>query len=231
MKAKLLSVIIPAYNEEKRLSVFLQDVFDFVQKKKYYEIILVNDGSTDNTLSIMQKMKGNATNVHIVTYLDNRGKCGAVKAGVEFAKGDDIIFIDADGSIHPREIPMMAEKLASFDVVVGNRASKESDVVQPFLRQLTGRIFNSYVNFLFGTTIQDHLCGFKGFKRNVAKTLFSDLKSKGWIFDVELFYKIHKNNNSLYLLPIHWEHKENTKIKIFDPIRMAVQLLVLRLRL
>ena len=102
---------------------------------------------------------------------------------------------------------------------------------QPLLRKTLGIIFNSYVNVMFGIRVKDTLCGFKGFKRDAALKIFKNLKSNRWIFDVELFYKIRKNRLLLYQMPIYWVHKEDTKIKRLDPLKMFAELLFLRIKL
>lgn len=223
-----ISIIIPAYNEEKRLPSFLENMKKFLKTINDYEILLVNDGSTDRTPDIIQKFKGKNNNIKVISYEKNRGKGGAIKVGVEYAQKEKILFIDADGSIQPNQIPVMIEKLNYYDVVCGNRAAKASQIQQPLLRQYTGKTFNTYVNLLFNNNIQDHLCGFKGFKKKIAQQLFKNLQNERWIFDVELFYRIKKQNSSLYLLPIVWEHKEGSKITPLAPIKMALELIKLR---
>jgi dolichyl-phosphate beta-glucosyltransferase len=160
------------------------------------------------------------------------GKGYAVKTGIMASKGQFVIFIDADGSIDPEEIKKMGKNLIGFDAVVGTRASNKSVVKkQPLIRKALGIIFNTYVNAVFGICVKDTLCGFKGFKYNVAMKIFRNLKSNRWVFDVEIFYKIRKNKYTLYQTPIHWVHKENTKIKRLDPLKMFLDVLILRLKL
>ncbi len=223
----LVSVIVPVYNEEKRIQPFLKNLKKV--NKKNWEIIFVNDGSTDNSLNILKNFK--IPNKRVITYSKNRGKGYAVKNGVEAARGSAIVFIDADGSIHPSQIKLMVHHLLKKDFVVGSRASKRSQVTQPILRIITGKAFNALVNLLFWLNIKDSLCGFKGFKINVAKELFRDLMSDGWIFDVELFYKAKKKGIKVYNMPIKWEHREQSKITILAPFKMALNLVLLRLKL
>jgi len=203
------SIIVPVYNEELRIKPFLNELGHNLNPS--WEIIFVNDGSNDNTLSILKGFK--VRNKKIISYKKNKGKGFAVKTGVMAAKGDFIIFIDADGSIDPSHIETLLNKLKKYDVVVGTRASKQSEVKQDFLRKIIGITFNHYVNLLFHTDIKDNLCGFKGFRKNTAKHLFKNLLSKRWIFDVELFYKIKKQNLSLYEMPIKWKGFNYSKYK------------------
>ena len=226
-----LSIIIPAYNEEKRIRPFLSDMIDFSSKLKRYEVIIVNDGSTDSTEKIVGSMIRGKENFRIVSHDKNHGKGAAIKTGVFEARGKFVIFIDADGSIKPSEIPEMAKNLDQYDVVIGSRTRRESEVIQPRMRKYIGGAFNLYSNMLFNTGVDDTLCGFKGFRRDVARNLFSNLLSERWIFDVEILYKIRKRKYTLYRQPVIWEHKEDTKIKSSDPLKMIFQLLWLRLRL
>ena len=224
-----VSIVVPCYNEENRIKPFLTSLIQFSKDNlKSYEIIVVNDGSKDKTLDVLKEF---SKDIKLVSYDKNKGKGGAVREGILSSMGEKVLFIDADGSIQPDEIPKMLEKLDSYDVVVGDRASKDSDVNAIALRNITGKLFNFYVNVLFGYKTWDNLCGFKGFKKEIAKDLFTDLIAYGWIFDVELFYKIHKKNYTLYKLPIKWVHKGDSKIKLLDPFKMFFQLIKLRMKL
>lgn len=221
------SIIVPLYNEEFRMRSFLDILLNYDNPD--WEFIFVDDGSTDQTLKILKEY--HLSNRKIISYRKNKGKGYAVRSGVLASKGKYIIFIDADGSIHPSQIRNMLKYLEKYDVVVGNRKSKESDVKASRLRKLIGIAFNKYANFLFNINIDDTLCGFKGFKRKLGINLFKNLIDKRWIFDVELFYRIRKNRYSLYLMPIKWEHKDKSKMTIKEIMRIAVTMLILRFRL
>lgn len=224
-----LSIIVPAYNEAKRITPFLTKLLAFAKEQfKDYEILCVEDGSKDDTIEVIKRIGKGDSHLRIISYIPNQGKAHAVRTGIIAAKGKKILFIDADGSIQPEEIPKMLSLLDSYDVVVGTRYTKEANIKQPLSRQMTSFFFNTYVKMLFNINVQDTLCGFKGFKRDVGRALFDHLVSRRWIFDVELFYKIRKQNYSLYELPITWEHKDDTKFKLFDPVKMIADLAKLR---
>lgn len=228
----LISIIIPMYNEEIRIKDFLPQLKDFTKSyHKDCEIVFVNDGSTDNTLDVVKEWSKDQSNIKIVSYFKNRGKGAAVREGFLAAKGDFVIFIDADGSITPDQIPGMVEKLYEFDVVVGNRSLKNSKVKYTLVRTFFGVSFNFITKILFATGVRDHLCGFKGFKKNVAKELFKDLVSQDWLFDVELYYKIRKNKFSLYELPLIWVYKADSKMKLYYPLFLFFELFKLRTEL
>jgi len=228
MNTKLeLSLIVPVFNEQQRISPFLRDLKTTV--KKNWEIIFVDDGSTDKSKDLIKNSRLN--NLRIISYQKNRGKGFAVKKGIMEASGDYVIFIDADGSIHPLEIKKMLTYLKKYDIVVGDRSLKESNVKQPFLRKFVGEIFNTYANLLFRHNVKDNLCGFKGFKKDISKNLFKNLLSDRWIFDVEILYKIRRSNYSMYEMPINWNHKSKSKMKLYDPLKIAIDLIILRLKL
>jgi len=222
-----LSVIIPLYNEAKRAPSFLDQLLLYNNKK--WEFIFVDDGSRDATLKLIKSCS--FFNRVIITYEKNRGKGYAVKKGIEKAKGNFIIFIDADGSIHPSQIKKMLVYLKKYEFVSGSRALQESQIVLPFFRLFVGKVFNNYVKLLYNIPIDDNLCGFKGFKKEAAKKLFSNLISERWIFDVELFYKLKKGKYSMFIMPIKWSHRGNSKMKLLDMLKISMELIFLRIKL
>lgn len=224
-----LSVIVPVYNEENRMSDFFRDLNEFCQSHlNKYELIAVNDGSKDNSLHVLQEMP--YQNLKIISYTPNKGKANAVKTGVNAATGSHLLFIDADGATAPSEISNMLLLLDTYDIIVGSRNLKESCANKSFTRRILSFGFNNYVSILFGMKFTDYLCGFKGFKTDIAKDLFSNLKSERWIFDVELFYRIKKDRISCKEMPIKWTHQDESNMKMFDVIKIFFQLIGLRLR-
>lgn len=222
------TILVPAYNEERRIKPFLQELAMLRKKNNSIkEVVVIDDGSTDATADIVRKFDG----IKLLSYKPNRGKGYAVKHGVMRAKGDSIIFIDADGMTMPDQIPKMMEKLKYYDVVVGDRLSPESVTGRVGMRKITGDMFNFCVRLIFNSDIKDNLCGFKGFRTEIAKKLFNDLISERWIFDVELFYKIRKRGYTLYKLPFVWSHKKGSKFKLLDPLKMFFELIMLRIKL
>lgn len=229
---KRVSIIVPAYNEERRIGRFLEELLKFAKAQlDNYEIIIVDDGSVDNTLNVVKNIVKKDRSVRIVSYKPNKGKGFAVKKGVSESRGEFILFIDSDGSISPQQILKMLKELETYDIVVGDRGHKESVVRQAKSRKIIGVIFNFYVSILFNSRVRDNLCGFKGFRRKVALELFKNLVDKKWLFDVELFYKTKKRGYSLLNIPIKWEHKTGSKISLFDPFKMLFQLIDLRIKL
>ncbi len=225
-----LSIIVPAYNEEKRIRPFLADLNKYcIKNLDNYEIIVVNDGSKDRTLDILKKI--DYKNFRCISYTPNEGKAHAVMTGVFAAKGSHLLFIDADGATSPQEISKMVPHFDNYDAVVGSRNLKASEAHKDFTRRILSFGFNNYVSFLFGLDFSDYLCGFKGFKTSIARKLFDNLKSKRWIFDVELFCRIKKYGVSVKEIPIQWTHCNDSKMKKMDVVRIFWQLFVLRLRI
>lgn len=230
------SIIVPAYNEEKRSAHFLSSLIDYVKKHiPHSELLIVDDGSKDRTKEVISELirKRHAQSLaRVIGYPNNQGKGNAVAFGVKHAKGDKILFIDADGSIPPAEIPRMLEKLDEYDVVAGDRLSARAKTKTTALRKLTSFGFNFIVSLLFQFSYRDNLCGFKGFRKNVAKNIFLHLYDKRWVFDVELFYKIKKRGYSLYFLPIEWHHVGDSRVRIWiDPLLWFIRLIKLRCEL
>ena len=229
-----ISILIPAYNEEKRIPKFLKDLQNFAGNNlESYEIIVINDGSLDKTKETVLKLITDYNQTRLISYDDNMGKGYAVLQGVLNAKGKFILFLDADGSIKPPEILKMYRIFQKFhfEIMVGSRISKSSNITesQPFSRRLLSKIFNLYSNLLYRININDLLCGFKGFSRDVAIKVFNDLKAYRWEFDVEILYRARKNGFKVFELPIEWRHEEGSKIKLLDPILIFINLFRLRL--
>lgn len=225
-----VSIIVPVYNEEKRMVTFVRELLSFCKRMlKSYECLFVNDGSSDKSVQVLRRLLKGYSNARVISHKHNQGKGAAIQTGIENSKGDKILFIDADGSIQPKEIPIMIKKLDKYDVVAGSRALKKSRVRQNLIRKLTSHLFNPYVNLLFRNDIPDHLCGFKGFKSEVAKDLFSNLMETKWLFDVEVFYRMRNRQYSFCEIPLIWVHKEKSKMGIFEPLKMVFRLIVMRL--
>lgn len=221
------SIVVPAYNEEQRVGRFLSDLMDYLKDRSGVEVIVVDDGSTDRTVSVVKEFK----DIRIVSYPKNKGKGFAVKKGILAARGEKIIFMDADGATPPDEIPKMLKELDEYDVCIGKRTSKESNIIkwQPTHRVLFSKVFNSFVSLIFNLHLKDLLCGFKGFKKEVGKKLAKDLKSSGWDFDVELLVRARNRGYSIKEIPITWQDQSKSKLYPFkDAPVILINLLKLK---
>ncbi len=230
-----LSIIVPAYNEQLRITSFLKNLLNFSKKNfESYEIIIVDDGSIDKTYQIVKKLIKDYENTKIISYSENKGKGYAVFQGILTARGEFVLFIDADGSTPPEEIKNMVKiyRKHGYDVIIGTRIDETSSIEnpQPISRKVMSLIFNFYSNILFHLRINDLLCGFKGFKKEVAIRIFQNLQSLRWEFDVEILYNARKLGYSLYQIPIKWKHEEGSKMKKSDPLFIIFNLFKLRLK-
>lgn len=214
----MISLVIPAYNEEKRLPKTLECVFFFLTEEKIEaEVIVVNDGSKDNTEQVVKDLFFLYPNLRLVSYLKNKGKGGAVKEGVMAAKGDSIVFLDADNSTSIEELKPMIKNLSDHDVVIGSRKISGAQILkkQPLMRRILGNGFNLFVKVILGLSdYSDTQCGFKGFKNSAAKSIFSKIKISGFAFDTEVLCIARNSNFKILEMPIVWRDEAESTLKI-----------------
>src|SRR3989344_769628 len=206
---KKISIVIPAYNEEKRIGKTLQRCLEYIKlKKDKFEIIVVNDGSKDKTAEIVKKFK----NVKLTSHFPNYGKGYAVRKGILKAKGDYILFSDADLSTPIEELDKLMQYVKDYDVIIASRAVKESMVKTIQYRKILGRIFAFLVNLLTVKEINDTQCGFKLFKKEAAKKIFGNQIINGWAFDVEVLYLAKKFRYKIKEVGVKWQHFEHENV-------------------
>ncbi|KKO18923.1 MAG: hypothetical protein BROFUL_02315 [Candidatus Brocadia fulgida] len=226
MNECLLSIVIPAYNEEKRLLVTVSKVCAYLAQKGFScEIIVVDDGSTDNTAQIIKEIAGQNDHVVVLTNDRNYGKGCAVRKGMLSAKGEYVFFSDADLSTPIEEIEKFLPYLfGDYDVVIGSRSMSDSEIAihQPWYRERMGKTFNFIVNLVLLKGIVDTQCGFKGFKKEAAQKVFSKGIIDGFSFDVEVLYLSRKWNFKIKEIPIRWKNSSLSKVK---PVRHSLQML------
>ncbi|MEJ2698009.1 MAG: glycosyltransferase family 2 protein [Candidatus Sulfobium sp.] len=230
---EFLSVVIPAYNEEARIGPTLRDMCEFLKDKfRKFEIIAVDDGSADNTRSIVENLARELDSLKLISYPENQGKGYAVGRGVLASRGDLVLFSDADMSTPVEEveklIPFVRE---GFDVVIGSRGLRGSDVRvrQPWYRERMGKMFNFMVRLLTVRGITDTQCGFKLFKGEAARNLFRKTLIKGFSFDVEVLFLAEKSGYKVKEVPIKWFNSPGSKVRLFsDPLKMFLELLKIR---
>lgn len=219
-----VSLIIPAYNEEKRLGVFLESIASFIAEHPSLvsEIIVVDDGSHDKTSEIARYYEPRIPNLKLHRLTANSGKGAAVQAGIFSAHGDYLIFIDADGATPISELPKMIAALQKSPIAVGNRWLPGAQTERhSLLRQLSGWVYRNYMR-LFGLGSIDTMCGFKGYNADVAKKLFANLQEKRWLFDTEVAYKSVQAGYHTENFPIHWESKDGSKLSSRELIKSAL---------
>jgi len=219
------SLIIPAYNEERRLVPFLTTVIEYRRQhpSDIAEVIIVNDGSTDSTGSLADQAAA-ASGLKVLHHPQNRGKGAAIQTGVNAAAGDLIIFMDADGATPVTELPKMLAALVNADIAIGNRWLPGAKTERhSSLRQLSGWVYRHYMA-LFGLGNIDTMCGFKGYQRGVAKELFKNLREERWLFDTEIAYKARQRGYSMANVPIAWTSQDGSKLSTFTLVKSALKI-------
>ena len=220
--AQKISLIIPAYNEEKLITSSIKHILSYMKKKKYdFELIVVDDGSKDKTVQKVNAIKDK--HLKLITYSPNQGKGYAVKKGMTTAKGDLLLFLDADLATPIEEIGVFLPLMKDYDIAIGSRALKESNVKvhQPFYREFIGKTFNKIVQLLAVWGIKDTQCGFKLFTKKAANIIFKRQRISGWAFDVELLFIARKHGLKIKEHPVTWINVENTRV---NPIKSSFQM-------
>jgi len=228
-----LSVIIPAYNEEKRLPKTLQSIYEYLRQQGYeYEIIVVSDGSKDKTAQVVEELKLQITNLKLIDRKKNRGKGYTVKEGMLNAQGDYRLFMDADNSTTIDQVEKMwpwFEK--GYDIVIGSRDVKGAilDPPQPFYRRLVGEFFK-YVRMIICDLwhLKDTQCGFKCFKKEVVETIFPKLRIERFAFDVEILLLAKMHGFKIKEIPVLWRNDPESKVKLKSAIKMGLDLFKIR---
>ena len=220
-----LSVVIPAYNEERRLPPTLIDVIDFFDRKSIsYEVVVIDDGSTDGTAEVVRKFERVRNQVRLIQLPRNYGKGHAVRLGVLNCRGSCILFADADGATPIQEFDRLKAAISEgADVAIGSRAlaSTETKVATSLHRRFLGRVFNKCVNMILLPSIADTQCGFKMFTRKAALFLFRRQRADRFSFDVELLYMAHKANLAIKEVPINWTNVPGSKVNlVLDSLSM-----------
>ncbi|MFA6251961.1 MAG: dolichyl-phosphate beta-glucosyltransferase [Candidatus Paceibacterota bacterium] len=229
----MISVIIPVYNEEKRIPRTLDGLFSFLKTNGIEaEVILVNDGSSDNTVKCLKTVT--LSNLKIINFAKNKGKGAAVREGALSAIGEIIIFMDADGSTRLEHITEVINFLnTGYDVAIGSRELKESKIIkkQSSFRELLGKTFSIMVKTIGLSHITDTQCGFKGFKKEAAKEIFEISKINRFAFDVEILYIANKLGCKIKEIPVKWENDENSKVDLKNIIIMFFDIIKIRFNL
>jgi len=223
------SIVIPAYNEESRITPTLEATVQYLELRKLqYEIIVVNDGSSDRTVEVVSHLQSQNPHIKLVSLPQNCGKGEAVRCGMLQAKGQLVLFADADGATPIAELARLEAALQEgADVVIGSRAlkSEETSVTTWLYRKLLGRIFNFLVNSMLLPSIADTQCGFKLFRANACKEIFQRQRLKGFSFDVEILYLARRLHYSIKEVPINWTNIAGSKVNvIIDGIRMMLDI-------
>ena len=241
-KINSTTVIIPLYNEEIRLDYCFDILKKFLKKKDklLFEIIFVNDGSTDQSknkiLKFINKNKKKSfnTNMKLISYKKNMGKGYAIKKGVLVSKSNWILICDLDMSVLPDQYLIWTKKKLIKNIncaYIGSRRLKNSKIHSKFIRRRMGDVLNSILFIFFNLKISDTQCGFKVFHSSYIKKIFNKIKCYGYSFDVEIMLLLIKNNIRIVELPISWIHRPGSKVSLIkDSIKFFLDLFFLKKR-
>lgn len=223
-----ISIIIPAYNEEKRLAPTLAKIKDYLRRSQwdFIEILVVDDGSRDGTAEVACQ-----AGMRLVSNPGNHGKGYSVRHGILEAQGEWILFSDADLSTPIEEVDRLwaSAERENASVVIGSRAVDRSliGIRQPFLRDRIGRLFNLVMRLIIGLPFRDTQCGFKLFESKAARSVFSRQLLNGFGFDVEVLYIARKLGLKCLEVPVRWNDVSGTKVSLWrgisaflDPFRV-----------
>ncbi len=224
MSTPLLSLIIPAYNEENRLPRALEQVFAFLEKQPYsFEVLVVENGSTDRTLEIATQFALNKPNL-VPIHEEAKGKGNAVKRGFLSAQGEYRFICDTDLSMPIEEVlKFFPPQLNDFDVAIGSREALGAvRYDEPPYRHWGGRLINFLIRVLILPGFQDTQCGFKCFHAEATKEIFEQQTLTGWSFDIELLYLARKRKLRIKEVPINWYFDADSKVSaVRDAIKMV----------
>ncbi len=228
-----VSVVIPAYNEEKRIGCTLEQIHSYLASRPdTFEIIVVDDGSSDGTEFLVRRLARELGNICLVAYTPNRGKGYAVKRGVLASSGRFVLISDADLSTPINESEkLLAACRGTVDVAFGSRALPGSkiEVRQSIGRRVMGRMFNLMVRVLAVPGVKDTQCGFKCLKGDIARKLFTEQVTERFAFDVELLGRAKKGGRQIEEIPVRWLNMGSSTVRpLSDAYDMFLSLLRIR---
>lgn len=229
----IISVVIPAYNEEERLIPTLKSVVSYLRSRnRKFEVLVVDDGSTDKTAVIAQELAASLQEIKVLQYGQNRGKGYAVRYGVQHSIGEYVLFNDADGSSPIEGIELLFDAIKNgAQIAIGSRAMNDSNttISTVWYRRAIGRVFNLLANILVIPGIKDTQCGFKMFTKKAANYVFSRQRAERFSFDVELLFIGRKGGLKITEVPINWVNIPGSKVRFgLDPLQMFFDMLRFR---
>jgi dolichyl-phosphate beta-glucosyltransferase len=227
-----LSVVIPAYNEALRLRPTLRKVVEYLRGQRLgYEVLVVDDGSTDTTAAVAEEFASDG--VRVLRQPENRGKGAVLRVGVLASRGDEVLLVDADLSTPIEDLERLRPHLQEAEVVLGSRAVAGSDITlhQPVYREMMGRTFNLIIRLLGVRGLRDTQCGFKLLNGEVARGLFRELRIERFAYDVELVWLARRHGYRVIEVGVRWADSSSSRVNpMTDSLRMFWDVLALRWR-
>ncbi len=231
-----LSLVIPAYNEADRIGLSLEKIRSYLATLPYTtELIVVDDGSTDAMPQLLERVQAGWPALRILRHSPNRGKGYSVRRGMLEARGEYVLFSDADLSTPVDEVEKLLRIMeeSQADAVAGSRAIERKlvGVHQPWYREYAGRFFNQLVRLVSGLDLKDTQCGFKLYRRLTTRNAFLVQRTEGFGFDVEILYLIRHTGGRIVETAVKWNNDPATKVRLLrDSMTMFADLLLIRLR-
>lgn len=228
----MISIIIGAFNEEQRIGQSLRKIDGFLRGRSTdYEIIVVDDGSTDRTAPLVEELAHSIAGLRVIRYEKNRGKGYALRTGVLASKGDIVLLSDADLSTPVEELDTLQPFLSEYSIAIGSRALALSKIIvkQPWWRQQMGKTFNRVVKLLIMNDFNDTQCGFKLFSGETARELFGEALIDRFAYDVEILALAKKKGYGVAEVPIVWLNDPASKVHpVRDSLKMLIDLIRIR---
>ncbi len=221
-----LSVVLPVYQEERVLEGTLAQLLERLPNwAGSFEILVVDDGSTDRSLEIARAAAEQDDRIVVQACPENRGKGNAVRVGMRAARGARRVFLDADLSTPLDELAPLLAALEQADVALGSRRAPgaEISVRQPRLRESLGRGFTLLTRTLLAPGVSDFTCGLKGFRGPAAESIFAVSRLDGWAFDAELVTIARTQGHQLSEVPVHWHHEEDSKVRLVSAVLVSLR--------
>ncbi|MFI5059223.1 MAG: dolichyl-phosphate beta-glucosyltransferase [Candidatus Acidiferrales bacterium] len=227
-----ISIIVPSYNEERRLPETLERIAAYVRASgREVEILVVDDGSTDGTAAVAESFRSKFGALRVLSNGVNRGKGYSVRHGMLEARGRIVLFTDADLSAPIEEADKLFAAMETYDVAIGSRALDRGliSVHQSKFREFAGIIFNTIVRLCLRLPFVDTQCGFKAFRREPCRIIFEQQRIERFGFDPELLYLARRHGLRAVEIPVRWGHSPTTKVSMFrDSLQMFLDVLVIR---
>jgi dolichyl-phosphate beta-glucosyltransferase len=226
-RAPTITVVVPAYREERRIGRSLVTLARFLrQRGGTFEVLVVDDGSEDRTADVVAEFARANPGFSLLRLPENRGKGAAVREGLARSRGERVLFSDADLSTPLEELGAMEQALMDgADFVVASRALRESrlEIRQPWYREHMGKMFNAFVRLVTGIPFRDTQCGFKLLRGTHARSLAAEMRENGFSFDVELILLARRRGLQLLELPVRWRNDTGSRV---NPVRDSAAMLV-----
>jgi glycosyltransferase involved in cell wall biosynthesis len=227
-----LSIIVPSFNEELRLPATLERIAEYIAAgARSTEVLLVDDGSTDRTAEVAASFAGRIASLRVLKNGENRGKGYSVRHGMSEAKGEYVLFTDADLSAPIEEADKLLPALQQYDVAIGSRAMNRKliEVHESAFREFAGIVFNRIVRMVLWLPFVDTQCGFKAFRRERCRIIFEQQRIERFGFDPELLYLARHHGLKATEIPVRWSHSPATKVNMMrDSIQMFVDVFTIR---